>query len=273
MIKRQPFFLRIWFLVFVGGLILFIISNLAFSYTSNYSFVPILLLLGAFLIPITFVVYIYQKVPLGEIPLRPVISAFLVGGGIGVAISGFLEYVTLRQMGTIQLVGVGLIEESAKLIIPIPIFLMGKYRHEADGLLFGIATGMGFAALESLGYGFSSFLQSNGSISALNQTLIFRGLLSPAGHAAWTGIVCSALWHQREKTGRAVINWAVIGAFILVVVLHASWDIFGNISQIIGSQWAALDYVNLFVIAGISLWLLIWRLRTAHHTPALKNII
>jgi RsiW-degrading membrane proteinase PrsW (M82 family) len=270
MTNRQPIFRKTWFLVFISGLVLFIISNLAYSYTKNFAFVPVVLLIGAFLIPITFVVYIYQRVPRGEIPLRPVLVAFFWGGGLGVAIAGFLEYVTLRQMGTIQLVGVGFIEESAKLIIPVVIFLSGKYRHEADGLLFGVATGMGFAALETIGYGFSSFLQNQGGINALDQTLIFRGLLSPTGHAAWTAIVCSALWRQREKAGRSVINWMVIGAFVLAILLHASWDIFGNISQTIGAQWVVLDYVSLFVIGGISLWVLIWRIRTAHHITTLK---
>ena len=192
---------------------------------------------------------------------------FLWGGALGVAVAGFLEYATLRNLGTGELFGVGLIEESAKMIIPIAIFLRGRYRHEADGLLFGVAAGMGFAGLETMGYGFSNFLQSQGDVNTLNQVLLVRGLLSPAGHAAWTGIVCAALWHQREKAGHAVVNWTVIGAFLLAVLLHALWDIASNINQITGTQIIGLEYFGLFLIGGISLWLLIWRLRKAHHVP------
>lgn len=265
MVKRQPFFRKLWFLVLISGLVLFAVSDVALSSTSNPNYVPIVLLLGAFLVPATFVVYIYQRAPAGEIPLGSVLITFLWGGALGVAVAGFLEFATLRQLGSAQLLGVGLIEESAKLIIPVAIFLRGRYRHEADGLLFGVAAGMGFAALETMGYGFTNFVQSQGDVNTLNQTLIIRGLLSPSGHAAWTGIVCAVLWRQREKAGHGVINWTVVGAFSLAILLHASWDILGNISQILGAQWVALDYISLLVIAGISLWLLIWRLRAAHH--------
>jgi len=62
-----------------------------------------------------------------------------------------------------------------------------------------IAAGMGFAALETMGYGLVSFMQSRGDILILQQVLLIRGLLSPAGHAAWTGFVCAVLWRERER--------------------------------------------------------------------------
>lgn len=52
--------------------------------------------------------------------------------------------------------------------------------------------------------------------------------ISPAGHAAWTGLVCAVLWREREKAGRAVLNWQVLGAFLTAVLLHALWDIFNS---------------------------------------------
>jgi protease PrsW len=51
-----------------------------------------------------------------------------------------------------------------------------------------------------------------------------RGLLAPAGHAAWTGLIGAVLWRERALAGRAVVNRAVVSAFLGAVALHAAWD-------------------------------------------------
>ncbi len=104
------------------------------------------------------------------------------------------------------------------------MYIAWKYPHEADGLLFGVAAGMGFASLETMGYAMTSFVQSNSDITTLQQVLIIRGLLAPAGHAAWTGFVCAVLWRQREQTGR-VLGWAAIWGYIVAVTLHVLWNL------------------------------------------------
>jgi RsiW-degrading membrane proteinase PrsW (M82 family) len=108
--------------------------------------------------------------------------------------------------------------------MPLGIFLLARrYRREADGLLFGVAAGMGFAAFETMGYGLTVLLHSHGQISALERVLFLRNVLSPANHAAWTGLVCAALWRARLHHGAPA--WlAVAGTFLLVVILHALWD-------------------------------------------------
>lgn len=45
-----------------------------------------------------------------------------------------------------------------------------------------------------MGYAFVVLIASKGNIGAVEQTLLLRGLLSPAGHMAWTGLVCAAIW-------------------------------------------------------------------------------
>jgi len=265
MMTRKVFFLRTWFLVFISGLLLFAITDFALVMTANPNYLPTVILIGAFLVPVTFVAYTYQKAPIGEIPLPAVTITFLWGGVLGTILAGILEYQTLRQAQWFSLLGVGFIEEAAKLVVPVIIFIMGRYRHEADGLLFGITAGMGFAALETMGYGFVNFIQSQGDLGILHQTLLVRGLMSPANHAAWTGIVCAALWRQREKTGRPVVNLPVLGAFLLAVILHAAWDTFGSISRVFGNHYAYVDIIGLAIIGGISLCLLIIRLVKAPH--------
>ena len=152
----------------------------------------------------------------------------------------------------------GFIEETAKLFFPIIIFMGWRYRHEADGLIFGVAAGMGFAAIETAGYAATTLMQNQGSLSAVLQVLVTRGLLSPAGHAAWTGLVCAVLWRERARAGRPIINLNVIAFFLMAVALHAAWDIV-NTSNISG--W--LGIAAMADIAVVSLGALILRYREA----------
>ena len=255
--KRRP-----WLQVFVIGLILFIATEEALRITGNPNFFPTVLLIGSFLVPVTFVIYFYEHVRHREISLPLLTTCFVVGGILGVITAGILEYSTLGSLGIISLFGVGLIEESVKLIFPIFMYITWRYRHEADGLLFGIAAGMGFAALETMGYGMVALIKSSGDVNVLEQVLLIRGFLSPAGHAAWTGFVCAVLWRERERKGHRIINFTVIGAFALAIILHSFWDIVNSLGASTASQFIFVIIGNI-VIALISLALIIRSYRKA----------
>jgi RsiW-degrading membrane proteinase PrsW (M82 family) len=256
-----------WFRIFIVGTLVFFGAEQALRFTGNPVFVPMVLLLGAFVVPVAFVAFFYgqeravDRLVHVEAPLRIAAGCFLIGGVIGVVIAGFVEYETLSKLTIPNLFVVGLIEEGAKLIFPIAIYLRSRYRSEADGLLFGVGSGMGFAALETMGYGLVALMQSGGGVGMLEETLLIRGLLSPVGHAAWTGLVTATLWRQRERTGK-LLNPSVIWVFLLAVTLHALWDIAGF------SQQASIIYSGYVVIGGISLMLLIRKLREARRAIA-----
>lgn len=271
MTKALGFVNQRWFQILVIGAALFFGTEQALKFTNDITYVPTVILLGAFLVPATFVAYFYSqeqvldKASHLEIPLSLVATCFLVGGVIGSLVAGFLEYTTLRSSSILILFGVGLIEEAAKLIFPVVIFLRGRYRSEADGLLFGVTCGMGFAALETMGYGLVTLLQTQGNVGTLQEVLLIRGLLSPVGHAAWTGLVCAVLWRQREKKGNT-FHPLVFGTFVLAVVLHAVWDITGSSNQVF------INYLGYSVIGAVSLTLLILRLRDARRIAKAKKI-
>lgn len=218
-----------WLQLLVGGLILLALTAQALAVTGNPNFLPTIMLLGAFIVPIAFVTYFYEHVRDRDISQPLLTLCFVVGGVIGLITAGVIEFATLRTMSVPTIFGIAVIEESAKLLFPIGMFLSWKYRHEADGLLFGVAAGMGFAALETMGYSMVTLVQSNGDVSALFQVMLVRGLLSPAGHAAWTGFTCAVLWRERARSGRITVNFAVAGAFVLTILLHALWNIFSNV--------------------------------------------
>jgi RsiW-degrading membrane proteinase PrsW (M82 family) len=213
--------------VLVGGTVLFFLLVALVRGLGNPTDIPIVIIVGAFVVPVAFVAYVYEREPGRDIPAGVVVLCFLWGGTLGVSIAATLEYATLRSLGAAEMFGVGVIEESAKLIIPLGIYFHGRYCSQADGVIFGVAAGMGFAALETIGYGFAA-AQSSGGIGAVETTLIVRGLLSPAGHGAWTGLVCAVLWREREKAGRRIVNLPVAAAFTAAVLFHAFWDIFSS---------------------------------------------
>jgi RsiW-degrading membrane proteinase PrsW (M82 family) len=267
MSNRQAFYKKLkWLWVLIVGILLFIAAEQALRFTGNPNFFPTVLLLGSFVIPVTFVTYIYERerrldTHAGS-PLVVATLCFLVGGAIGVVAAGVLEFETLQNLSALGLLGVGAIEEAAKLIFPVGLFLWGRYRSEMDGILFGVAAGMGFASLETMGYGLVSFVRAGGDINVLEQVLLVRGILSPVGHAAWTGLICAVIWRERQrgKRGRSVLAAFIV--FIVAVILHTLWDLSNSLA---GSATASMVFAMLgnLAVAAASLTLLIQRLREA----------
>jgi protease PrsW len=128
---------------------------------------------------------------------------FLWGGVLGTVVAGTLEYDVARALGFLPQLSLGLIEESAKLIVPLGFDFFGRYRSEAAGIVLGVATAAGFAAVETMGYGFVSLLTSRGNLGILDEVLLVRGLSSPARHMSWTGLVCAGLTLEGKAQGRA----------------------------------------------------------------------
>lgn len=216
-----------WLPVLIVGVGLFIAVQQALVITGNPTLVPSLLVLGALVIPVTFVVYIDGRNPAFDLPLSVLLSCALLGGVLGAALATVAEFDIVRRLGTLPTVYVGLIEEGAKLLVPIAVLAFTRYRaNPADGLLVGVAVGMGFAILETLGYGFVTLLATGGDLTDAEGLILVRGFLSPAGHAAWTGLAAAALWWAHTQRWRLRGLASAIGTFLLVVALHTLWDTF-----------------------------------------------
>jgi RsiW-degrading membrane proteinase PrsW (M82 family) len=241
--------------------VLLYLSERVFVYTRDLGFLPSIIFLGSFLVPVTFVAYLYERLPDWEVPLPPLAVCFLWGGVLGTVIAGTLEYRTFATLSFLLLAGAGLIEEAAKLIFPLIYYFLGRYRSEADGIILGVSAAMGFAAFETMGYSLVTFLQSRQDLATLEYVLLLRGLASPTGHAAWTGLVCAVLFRERLRAGSAVLSWRIVGAFVTAVLLHALWNIFNSLS---GS--AMVNFLSVVLSIGValaSLILLVLRIREA----------
>jgi RsiW-degrading membrane proteinase PrsW (M82 family) len=260
---------RWWFQIFVVGLVLLFLAERVLLGTQDHLYISTVVLIGSFLVPVTFVTYLYERLPDWDVPLPAVAACFVWGGTIGTLIAGTLEYDLLLSTGRLaSLLGIGLIEESAKLIFPLIFYFLGRYRSEADGIILGVSTAMGFAALETMGSSLVSFLESGESLGFLNEVLLVRGLTSPAGHGAWTGLVCAVLFRERLRAGHAVLNWRIAGAFLTAVVLHALWDTFNSFSGPISSTFVAMLFTLAVAVVGLAL--LIRRVHEASRTPPIQ---
>jgi RsiW-degrading membrane proteinase PrsW (M82 family) len=221
-----------WLGVLVVGLVLYLVVLRTLIRTQNPNFVPALILLGATVVPLSFLTFAQARTGRWQVPAWALVVAALFGGVIGTVVAGTLEYDTLRRLGVLPMLFVAVIEEAAKLIVPLVLLLTTVIRHDrklpTDGLIIGVAAGMGFAALETMGYAFTALLASRGDIGAVQETLFVRGLTAPAGHTAWTGLTAGALWALiAQPSGKRVL--AFIGTFAGAVVLHTSWDTFGGV--------------------------------------------
>ncbi|SDB80443.1 Membrane proteinase PrsW, cleaves anti-sigma factor RsiW, M82 family [Raineyella antarctica] len=222
---RRPWWLRLsGLLVLPLGVGAYAIVLSAMLTTRNPNLFPTLLLIGAITVPLSVLLVSYVMGPRPDGHSGLVALTAVVGGAIGTTAASVLEYSTLRQMPALGMLAVGFIEEAVKLVMPLLVFLVARRRTEGLGVVLGVASGMGFAVLETMGYGFTALISSGGNVAAVDQTLLLRGLLSPAGHVAWTGMVTAALWRLGAVPPRRHAGLLFVGAFLLAVLLHTLWD-------------------------------------------------
>ena len=244
-----------WLWVLVAGVVAYLLVLRTLVATQNLNFVPSLILLGSIVVPASVLVFAASSGRQVIAPAGLLALVAVLGGVIGTVAAGTLEYDALHRLRALPMIMVGLIEESAKLIVPLLVLIFSRHRSPRAGVIIGVASGMGFATLETMGYGFNALL-SSGNLAAVQETLLLRALLSPAGHVAWTGLTAAALWRvgSSPRPGRAVLR--LVGVFVAAVLLHAAWDGFNDV-------WVHL------VVGGGSFAALLVAIHRAHRPPQL----
>jgi len=177
------------------------------------------LAIGSCIGPIVFVQYLAESNILGERP-RELATTALLGAGLGLPLAiGVQQQTGLLPGSLVPAVLIALIEEPAKLLGVLWILGQPSLRFRMDGLIYGAAAGMGFAAFETALYG----LARVDFVAALLGTLWLRAVLSPFTHGTWTAIVAATVWRQRSA-GQAHGVPRVLAAFGSAVVLHSLWN-------------------------------------------------
>lgn len=223
---------RNWLRIFLTGFALWVLTAVVTFLTGNPNLIPTLVLLGSFLVPVSFVVWAFGRRHSGELTAELLFSTFVTGGVLGILASSLLETYLLHPSPGL-FAGVGLIEEAAKLVALA--FLTRKLTHKyaRDGLILGAAVGFGFAAFESAGYAFTAlFTESGLSLTQLVQTELLRGVLAPVGHGLWTAILGGVLFSASGRRHFALTGRLLL-AYLGVSMLHALWDAMHSIALMV----------------------------------------
>jgi CRP-like cAMP-binding protein/RsiW-degrading membrane proteinase PrsW (M82 family) len=209
---------RYWWLL-LGGVGLFGVLSLLAVRTQERAFEYGALIAGSFVGPVVYVTYLAELHLLPERSLRLGIT-FMLTAVLGLPLAAYVEAVLGARAGALgPSLLVSIIEEAAKLVGVTWLIARSGSRFQMDGVVYGAAAGMGFAAFENIVYG----VMHTYSVSAMISVLWWRTLLSPFGHGTWSAIICGAIWRQKES-GAARLSPLVLLATGLSVGLHTLWN-------------------------------------------------
>jgi len=171
---------------------------------------------------------------------RHLVGRVFAYGALAAVLAGALEagifpLLELRRAdlssGVVAAGIVGLIEESAK----FAALYLGIYRHAQfdeviDGILYGVATSLGFATLENIAY----VLEGGADVG------VMRALLSVPGHAFFGAVM--GFYVGLGKFSRRPQGW-LAAALLVPALSHAAYN-----AAIFTSTWVALGVVPLVVL-------------------------
>ena len=200
------------------------------------------ILVSAFLVPVLYLIYLYEAQVYRDEPAM--VLGFTIGGGIvvGIVFTVFERIVynpfqyTANPLanagvniGGLLILGLlfPVVQEAVK---PVPAFFLPNrkdFPETVDGLVFGIASGLGFSLAEAL-IGFSSVVTSlpahvapGNWIYDLTTLAVFLPLLQ----GSTTGMIVAAIWrYRRGRLGQREIG-AVAAAFLAHIAFSAGTEV------------------------------------------------
>lgn len=187
----------VYFKIFIFFLIAYIATRIGYINYGNLNFLPAMIILGAFAVPVSILIFFFEINLFKNIPFYKVLKYFILGGALSLLLA--ILYFDIIPVGELDYKGaimVGLIEEAAKaVIVAVFLFKSKKSEYILNGLLVGAAVGAGFAAFETAGYILKFGL--SGGDEAMLQIIGLRGFLAPGGHVAWAAIEGAALMYVK----------------------------------------------------------------------------
>jgi hypothetical protein len=213
------------------------------------------ILVAIFLVPVLYLIYLYETQVYRDEPA--LVLGFILGGGavLGIVVTIieralYNPYVNFGNplrgagisVGALLFLGLLLpiVQEAVK---PLPALFLPNRRdfpETVDGLVFGIASGLGFSVAESL-VGFSSVI-TNLPVHTVSGNWIYDlttiAVLQPLLQGSTTGIVVAAVWRYR----RGRFSSRELGGVGMAVIAHVAFSL--------GTQvWKDALLSPLFVLA------------------------
>jgi len=195
------------------------------------------ILVSAFLVPVLYLIYLYEAQVYRDEPAM--VLGFTIGGGIvaGIVFTVFERIVynpfqyTANPLanagvniGGLLILGLlfPVVQEAVK---PLPAFFLPNrkdFPETVDGLVFGIASGLGFSLAEAL-IGFSSVVTSlpaHGAPGNWIYDLTTLAVFLPLLQGSTTGMIVAAIWRYR----RGRLGQREIGAVAAAVLAHIAFS-------------------------------------------------
>lgn len=182
-------------------------------------FVTAAILVAAFLIPVLYLIYLYEAQVYRDAPASVVGFTVAAGAVLGIVVT-LLSRLALGddllvgrssafglQTGVqvLPLLGIAVVLPLVQEIVkPLPtLWLRGSFPETMDGLTFGIAAGVGFATAETL-VNFSAYIATTDlhtSPGTWILPLLSIAVLQPVMQGACAGIVAAAMWRLLARRG------------------------------------------------------------------------
>ncbi|WP_299488596.1 PrsW family glutamic-type intramembrane protease [Acaryochloris sp. IP29b_bin.137] len=217
----------VFFRTFVGAVAVYIGFVFAWREFQNPNLIPGLIIVGAFAIPFSTLIFFFEANVRKNVSLYQVIRLLFLGGILSLIFSLILfEVSSTLSLDWLGASVAGLAEEPGKLLALLLVINNSRYPYTLNGLLFGAAVGTGFAAFESAGYALLAGL-SFSNPNVMLDVILLRGIFAPFGHIVWTGMSAAVLWKikgtQKFRLGM-VQDPRFIRVFSIAVVLHMIWN-------------------------------------------------
>jgi RsiW-degrading membrane proteinase PrsW (M82 family) len=229
-------------------------------------FVTAAILVAAFLVPVLYLIYLYEAQVYRDEPAAVV--GFTIGGGavLGIVLTlaarffshsiaapdttGFGGAVSIDWLG---LLGFGVLFPIVQEVVkPLPsLLLRGRnFPETMDGLTFGVAAGIGFSTAESI-INFSAVIGSQSfqtDPGSWIYPLFTIAVLQPVMQGACTGILVASIWRagRGRATAREVVG--VIGAVVGHIAFTAGSLLLDNVNVVAVIFWQAAVVICLLII-------------------------
>ena len=141
-----------WLWVLLAGIVAYLLLLRTLVATQNPNFLPSLILFGSMVVPATVLTFATTG---GRRRIRvnagTVAFTAIAGGILGTVAAGTLEYDALRALDVLPMIMVAPIEETSKIVVPTAVFLFNRRLQWPGAAVLGVASGTGFATLETMG--------------------------------------------------------------------------------------------------------------------------
>lgn len=148
-----------------------------------------------------------------------------------------------------------LVEESTKGSIVLILYALGKVDNVTDGILFGVLSGLGFAASENVFYALDMTYKNSGEM-AMWQNLWFRELHTTLLHASATAVWGAMISYARYFKGFSSY-FTLLNGFVLAMVTHGLWNFIASMTRAMSDDPSLLEYVAKFELIFIGGFLLV----------------